>query len=183
MCVAPGPSMTAIGSRRRSVGRSSRNVRPSPRDRDEIDLELVDQAGGEELLDGVGAACDQDILVARLVLRELERVLQSFVHERERCAAVPQDLLVLLVLKHNTGTCNGGSSPHGSSPVTNIMRPMITAPMLAYTSSIASASAFSSSPPSMSCRSRQAASPAIHSCSRSPSSPSGLFFPAFTPAE
>src|ERR671925_795953 len=91
----------------------------------------------------------------------------------------------------NTSLWYGGSSPHQpfhcSSPQSppptgpNMLRPITPAPMFARDSSTIRELGLTS-PPSLSCASRQAASGTIQSCSRSPPSPSGFSSLWFGPA-
>ncbi len=81
----------------------------------------------------------------------------------------------------NTGAWNGGSSPHGTSPVTNMPCPMTTGP----NRSIHPASNSSSgppAPPSAPCIRRKLRSPNTQECSRSPPMPSGCSGPDSGPA-
>src|SRR3954452_18489764 len=91
----------------------------------------------------------------------------------------------------NTSLWYGGLSPHQpfhcpspqSPPPTgpNMFRPMTAAPTFSSVSSMIRELAFTS-PPSLPCASRQAASGTTQSCSRSPPSPSGSSSLWFGPA-
>lgn len=111
---------------------------PAEKERDEVQLQLVDESGHQELIDDVGATADEDVLVAG---------------GRSRSWWVTT----------KTGLWKGGSSPHqpchGSSPQgpraagPNLPRPMISAPTLSSASANTSLLTFSS-PPSMPAPSR-----------------------------
>src|SRR5919204_3659418 len=91
----------------------------------------------------------------------------------------------------NTSLWYGGSSPHQpfhcSSPQSppptgpNMLRPITAAPMFSAASSTTRVLSFTS-PPCLSCDSRQTASETIQSCRLSPPSPSGFSSLWFGPA-
>ena len=58
-------------------------------DRDDVELELIDQPGGEVLLYDVGVATDQDISAAPGLPRLFERGLDSIGDEDERWCLPP----------------------------------------------------------------------------------------------
>ena len=157
--------------------------------RNEVELELVEEPGAEVLLDDVGAARDVHVFPAAL------RACSS-------AASTPSVTKVKVVpcsssgsrgwcVRTKTGWRNGGSSPHqpfafgsssqGPDPLLNIRRPMIVAPALSTPSSTTSASS-PVSPPSMPWRSRQLFSRTTHSWRPSPPSPSGCSSVWFGPA-
>jgi hypothetical protein len=72
----------------------------------------------------------------------------------------------------------GGFSPHGATPLSNTRLPITAAPTWARDARKTSVWG-----PVRSWRSPQSPRPAIHSWSRSPSSPSGLSGPSFGPVE
>jgi hypothetical protein len=69
-------------------------------DGDEVELELIDQAGGEILLDEVGASPEEHILAAHGVPRLLERGLDPIGDEDEGGASLHLQRLAGMVGEH-----------------------------------------------------------------------------------
>ena len=132
-------------------------------ERRDVQLELVDEAGSQVLVDGVGSAADRDVLAAGRRLRLLERRLDPVGHEGERRVRERQRL-ALVVGEHEDRHVERRvvappslprSSPQGPGPPPNLPRPMISAPTFAIASSRTALLALTS-PPSLPCGSRHA---------------------------
>ena len=133
-------------------------------DRDDVELHLVHQPGGQVLVDDVGASADEDVLVAGGLARLRERRLdfvgdegERRVRERQRLALVMRDDEDRLVEGRVVAppTLPGVVAPGPAVAGPNFPRPMISAPTFSYVSATTAVLAFSS-PPSMPWGSRHA---------------------------
>ena len=100
MCVTAGEATTSTGS---SAGIADAVEQPLARaehDRDDVQVQLVEQAGGEVLVDRARAAGDRDVLVAGGRARLLERGLDPVGDEVERRAALHLERLARVVGEH-----------------------------------------------------------------------------------
>src|SRR5215211_5712490 len=133
-------------------------------DRRDVQLQLVDQTGRQVLVDDVGAAADEDVLLAGGLPRLLQGRLDS-IGDKVKVVSERISGSRSWCVRTKTGLRKGGSSPHhprhGSSPHgprvagPNLPRPMISAPTFAFSSATTALLTFSS-PPSMPTRSRHA---------------------------
>src|SRR4051794_22775079 len=81
---------------RRVAGVLQQPLTIAEQQRRDVEVELVEQAGGERLLDGLCAAGDEDVLPARLA-RLRDRRLDAVGDEEERRAALHRDGLAWVV--------------------------------------------------------------------------------------
>lgn len=94
-----------------------------------VNLELVHQPGLEVLLKEVGASSDRHVLVTSGGAGLLERGFQPAGDERVGGASLLGDGVPSPVRDDEDRHPEGGFSPHGSSPASNIARPMTRAPI------------------------------------------------------
>ncbi len=102
-----------------------------------MDLELVEQPCAQQLLGDARAAADRDVLLPGRRTSLLDRALDAVVTNVKVVPSFTRGSRGWWV-STNTGTRNGGSSPHqpsafgsssqGPSPPLNMRRPISTAP-------------------------------------------------------
>jgi hypothetical protein len=161
-------------------------------DRHLVDEELVEEAGGDRLLEGRGTAADRDVAVVGRLLGFGDRALDPVGDEVEAGPAFELEGVAWVVGEDVDRAVKGRSSPHqpchsssGQSPRTgpNMLRPITTAPVSCCAAPITALLGFSSpSPPSPPCMRWKAASLNTHSWSPCPPSPSGWSSLWFGPA-
>jgi hypothetical protein len=148
-----------------------------------VDLELIDQPGGQVLPHDAGASPQQHIPATRSLLGLLERGLDPIGDEEEGGASGHLQRLAGVVGEHEDRrmerrvlappALQGRSSRHGPGPPPNMFRPITVAPTLACASSTTAVLALTS-PPSSPCCLRHASSVKTHWCSCIPPTPSGF---------
>src|SRR4029453_11971497 len=84
--------------------------------RDDVQLELVDEPSRQVLVDDVGAAADEHVLPASRVPCPVERRLDPVGHERERRVR-ERERLSLVMREHKHGTVEGRPAPPPPLPL------------------------------------------------------------------
>jgi hypothetical protein len=148
-----------------------------------VQLELINQPGGQILLDGAGASSQQHIPATSGLLGLLECGPDPLGDEDEGGPSLHLQGLAGMVGEHEDRRVERrvvappavprGSSRQGPGPPPNMLRPITVAPTFACASSTTAVLALAS-PPSRPCCLRHASSLKTHWCSSMPPTPSGF---------
>jgi hypothetical protein len=136
----------------------------------QVQAQLVDDSRVQEVPHDRGAAGDADLLVSGGSPRLPQRGVRTVGDERVGGAARFTIGSLPRWVTTNTGAWYVGSSPHGPTPTSNIVRPVTSAPVVANRSSSKARDSSLDFPAN------------IQSCSRPPPSPIGLSTPTRGPA-
>ena len=92
--------------------------------RGDVHLKLVEQPGGQHLAQELPAAGHRHVLATGGVPGQLDGPLESLGDKGEGGATLASSTSRERWVTTNTGAWNGGSSPQGTSPASNMRRPM-----------------------------------------------------------